>query len=348
MMNMNANTKKGSDIIDQQKTSRLTNQSWFIILALIVLWPIGLFLIIRHRPDWFNKAGCAALILVWVFCATYALIFAPQYDKAEEAYSNQQASWQKIVDEESSRDYWIDLDQLTDNNVVTVACNLAVSSQGDGDYSGQGDILTCTNNKVAISGGYSDYSGVATLKASIGELTLDGDRYKVDVDLNELSIGRKDWEKDSIDPNQLSNDDAPRQLFLTIYNNKLKSDVARRQLTIRTVLTDSDITLLQQYHDKYQNCQAEIAAKKAAEEQARQAAAEQQRAEAEARQAAERQQATQQNAQVQSPSNNNYSPNSGVTTVVSGYCNDGTYVTGNPSARGRANACYGHGGWRDY
>ena len=77
MMNMNANTKKGSDIIDQQKTSRLTNQSWFIVLALIVLWPIGLFLIIRHRPDWFNKAGCAALILVWVFCATYALIFAP-------------------------------------------------------------------------------------------------------------------------------------------------------------------------------------------------------------------------------------------------------------------------------
>lgn len=29
----------------------------------------------------------------------------------------------------------------------------------------------------------------------------------------------------------------------------------------------------------------------------------------------------------------------------SGYCNDGTSVYGNPHARGRANACYGHGGW---
>lgn len=53
--------------------------------------------------------------------------------------------------------------------------------------------------------------------------------------------------------------------------------------------------------------------------------------------------------QTQSPSStNNTSPDSGVTDTVSGYCNDGTYVTGNPSARGRANACYGHGGWRDY
>lgn len=52
--------------------------------------------------------------------------------------------------------------------------------------------------------------------------------------------------------------------------------------------------------------------------------------------------------QTQSPPATNTSPNSGVTNTVSGYCNDGTYVTGNPSARGRANACYGHGGWRDY
>ena len=42
------------------------------------------------------------------------------------------------------------------------------------------------------------------------------------------------------------------------------------------------------------------------------------------------------------------SPETGTNTLVSGYCIDGLYVTGNPSARGRANACYGHGGWRDY
>ena len=52
------------------------------------------------------------------------------------------------------------------------------------------------------------------------------------------------------------------------------------------------------------------------------------------------------------PSNNssssNNSPSSGVDYTVSGYCNDGSYVTGDPSAKGRASACYGHGGWRDY
>lgn len=49
------------------------------------------------------------------------------------------------------------------------------------------------------------------------------------------------------------------------------------------------------------------------------------------------------------PTNNNYySPNSGVTDNITGYCNDGTLVTGRPSARGRANACWGHKGWRDY
>jgi hypothetical protein len=47
-------------------------------------------------------------------------------------------------------------------------------------------------------------------------------------------------------------------------------------------------------------------------------------------------------------SSQNNSPSSGVNYTVSGYCNDGTYVTGNPSARGGANACYGHKGWRDY
>lgn len=42
------------------------------------------------------------------------------------------------------------------------------------------------------------------------------------------------------------------------------------------------------------------------------------------------------------------SPNSGVTNVVTGYCKDGTLVTGDPSAKGKASACYRKGGWRDY
>ncbi len=44
----------------------------------------------------------------------------------------------------------------------------------------------------------------------------------------------------------------------------------------------------------------------------------------------------------------NYSPNSGVKDVVTGYCNDGTKVQGRPDAKGKANVCWGRGGWRDY
>ena len=47
-----------------------------------------------------------------------------------------------------------------------------------------------------------------------------------------------------------------------------------------------------------------------------------------------------------SPSNSSgYSSNT--QEEVSGYCKDGTPVTGVPSARGKANSCYGHGGWQD-
>lgn len=52
--------------------------------------------------------------------------------------------------------------------------------------------------------------------------------------------------------------------------------------------------------------------------------------------------------QGRSDASSSSSPNSGVDYIVSGYCNDGTPVSGNPSAKGKANACYGHKGWRDY
>lgn len=52
--------------------------------------------------------------------------------------------------------------------------------------------------------------------------------------------------------------------------------------------------------------------------------------------------------QEQNNTKSSHSPNSGVNYTVSGYCNDGTLVSGNPSAKGKANVCYGHKGWRDY
>lgn len=57
-------------------------------------------------------------------------------------------------------------------------------------------------------------------------------------------------------------------------------------------------------------------------------------------------------AQPTSPVNTNNNSTSSSSTQsssggeVTGYCKDGTQVTGNPSASGKANACYGKGGWR--
>jgi len=45
-----------------------------------------------------------------------------------------------------------------------------------------------------------------------------------------------------------------------------------------------------------------------------------------------------------SSSSSGYSTNT--QNVVRGYCKDGTYVIGVPSASGKANECYGHGGWQ--
>lgn len=91
--------------------------------------------------------------------------------------------------------------------------------------------------------------------------------------------------------------------------------------------------------------EAEKAAQAEAQK-AKEAAAAKAEADKQAAEEAARKQAQQQSSNSSSSGNN--SPNSGITSTVSGYCNDGTYVTGNPAARGKANACYGHGGWRDY
>lgn len=53
-------------------------------------------------------------------------------------------------------------------------------------------------------------------------------------------------------------------------------------------------------------------------------------------------------APAQEESNTITSPNSGVNYYVHGHCIDGMEVYGDPSARGKANQCYGHGGWLDY
>lgn len=91
--------------------------------------------------------------------------------------------------------------------------------------------------------------------------------------------------------------------------------------------------------EERQRQEAEAARKRAEEEQRQREAAA-----AAARQRAAQQQ-QQQSQQRQNSYNNNSSNTNNNSGQTCGSCEDGTYVCGNPSAKGRANACYGHGGW---
>jgi membrane protein involved in colicin uptake len=155
---------------------------------------------------------------------------------------------------------------------------------------------------------------------------------------------------------------------IKIYNRILSSNVAEKTITIHWRFSETDYKLIS---DKNEEWKIQEAERKAKEETDRKAKEEAERIEAENKAEAERQAAQERAKQQQSNtkpstsptpssssgssgssynsgSNSNNSPSSGVSSTVSGYCNDGTYVTGNPSARGKANACYGHKGWRDY
>lgn len=86
---------------------------------------------------------------------------------------------------------------------------------------------------------------------------------------------------------------------------------------------------------------------RAAEETKKKVEEEKQRAEAEAKRIEEEKKAisasqstppTRTTPSQTAPSNSHY---------VHGYCKDGTTAYGDPSARGKANVCYGHKGWRD-
>jgi len=83
------------------------------------------------------------------------------------------------------------------------------------------------------------------------------------------------------------------------------------------------------------------------EKAAKKVAAEKAAAEKEAAQAAEKEAAAQAAAQAaaEQAAAQAATQGNGSSNGITGYCKDGTVASGDPSARGRANSCYGHGGW---
>lgn len=183
---------------------------------------------------------------------------------------------------------------------------------------------------------------------------------------------------ENYDEEKVKNTNLETSITFSLYNTYLSRTMVEKTVHIRYKLTEEDLKLISDKNTEWKKQEAErkalqekIEAEKKAEaerkaaEEAKERAAEEarERAAKEAKERAaaeERRRASQQQTQKYTPApaysggsstpnhSDSYSPNTGTNTVVSGYCNDGTYVTGNPSARGKANPCYGHKGWRDY
>lgn len=267
---------------------------------------------------------------------------------------------------ERNRDYYIDVD-----DEITLDCNLRQDAES-GDFQ-------CANG--IFTGKFSKYD-TAELDGD-SELSIDGGSFTYIVASPTISADQYRTKDYSIDSITGKFKDVKSKLW--IYNTYLRENVLEKNLAVSWRFSDDDIAKLNEANQKWldeerarEEAERQAAeAAKAAEEQrkaeeaqkAAQEAAEKAAAEAAAQRAAQQSQSTYTNTTTQnqatsstsssqasnttSSANNgsggsNHSPNSGVNWVVSGYCNDGTYVTGDPSAKGRANACYGHKGWRDY
>lgn len=183
---------------------------------------------------------------------------------------------------------------------------------------------------------------------------------------------------ENYDEEKVKNTNLETSITFSLYNTYLSRTMIEKTVHIRYKLTEEDLKLISDRNIEWKKQEAErkalqekIEAEKKAEaerkaaEEAKERAAEEarERTAKEARERAaaeERRRASQQQTPKYTPApayssgsstpnrSDNYSPSTGTNTIVSGYCNDGTYVTGNPSARGKANPCYGHKGWRDY
>ncbi|MBQ3263646.1 hypothetical protein IJH06_00815 [Candidatus Saccharibacteria bacterium] len=163
--------------------------------------------------------------------------------------------------------------------------------------------------------------------------------------------------------------------MVRIYNNYLNSIVLERPVVVTWNFSEDDVALMQEKWQEWKTEQEQkvaerIEAEEKAAEEARIKAAEEARikaeeearakaeaeakakAEEEARKAAEekekRQASSSGSSSSASSSGSSGSSGGGYSsseTDVDGYCKDGTKVHGNPHARGKANVCYGHGGW---
>lgn len=218
-----------------------------------------------------------------------------------------------------------------------------------------------------IDGTYSKYDKTE-LRVGYSDINTKDNHFTKEI--SDYTIDPSLYVTENYDEEKVKNTNLETSITFSLYNTYLSRTMVEKTVHIRYKLTEEDLKLISDRNTEWKKQEAErkalqekIEAEKKAEAERKAAEEARERAAEEAKERAaaeERRRASQQQTPKYTPApaysggsstpnrSDNYSPSTGTNTIVSGYCNDGTYVTGNPSARGKANPCYGHKGWRDY
>lgn len=162
------------------------------------------------------------------------------------------AKWEQLLETEPVQNYYIDLDGVNSDGVVTTACNMINIPDSSGDYKGQMDRLICGGD--ILKGRYSyadsnDIEGIALdSRIADGGLRLSCNQnnhgdfscnigYSFDID---------DWRR-GINYDKLKNDGISQEIELRLWNNKVNDYIATRSILVHYTFSDKDIELLQQH-----------------------------------------------------------------------------------------------------
>ena len=193
-------------------------------------------------------------------------------------------------------------------------------------YDETNNIIKCTDQE--ISGTYSAKDNIKLMSGDTELTTSDGNFSKM---ITAPTIPASEFETDTYVTTLILEKKygETKEQFALLENGEQKLD---KEVTIKWNITTDDKKLFDSKQDEWRE------RKKAEQKAATEATTT----------PASTINATPATTQSNSSSSTNSSPDSGVDDIVEGYCNDGTFVRGNPAAKGAANKCYGHDGWRDY
>ena len=264
-----------------------------MILLFVAFWPIGVILILKNRKcRWFEKwyVVLAAVLYVVVFSS---FVTASAKQSAQSMKNRElERNWQQMIDEEMSRDYYIDVKNPIVDGVIAVDCNMQQTKAGSSIYDGSDDIFQCKS--VDIAGEFSKYDSTKLVLEEGKESSLDVSGSEFVYSDNPGDFSSSMWSTSSFDVDSYRT--RTDTVKFIVRNTRINSgwyDVCERTVKVVIRLSDEELAILRQHNDNYNKYVAEqkrIAeeqeAKRKAEEEARK---QQEEAEQRAKEEAEKQ-----------------------------------------------------------